>query len=223
MKHIITHMKLLVIIATHKMNYRLRGNIIKLDFLLREEGHIVDYAGISSVDDFAIYEDIIQFKYKEVNPKYQLTKVCNFIEKNKATFVYDWFIKFRPEIHLVKLFDFNTLNPMCINARVRMYTGPKSIPYGMSIELPTILSETESFVEMDDQIYIFHKNLIDAGGFSQIEAYNNILHIEHEPVHTAFWNERGIPFNIISINALFMRDPCVISFNSGHINYPLTQ
>jgi hypothetical protein len=145
-----------------------------------------------------------------------LTKVCNFIEKNNLE--YDWFIRFRPEICLVEPFDFESLCPMSINARARIYNGPRTIPYGMSIELASTFRETESDILIDDQIYIFHKNVIDKGGFSEIHKYNNIYTIENETVHTGFWNERGIPFNIVSINALFFRDANSMGFPSGHIN-----
>ena len=214
-------MKLLVIIVTNKLEIDLKRNVLRLDSILRSQGHAVEYAGICSVDEFANYEDIIKFKYKEINTKYQLTKLCNFIEKNNLE--YDWFIKFRPEVYLVEPIDFTNLCAISINARARKYTGPKSIQYGMSVELPTILSETESLVEMDDQIFIFHKNLIDKGGFSGIETYNNIYTIENETVQTAFWNERGVSFNIIPINAFFVRNSYSIQYKSGHINYPLTQ
>ena len=209
-------MKLLVILATNKMAINLKRNIIRLDFLLRSEGYEVDYAGISSVDDFANYEDIIKFKYKEIDAKYQLTKVCNFIQK--YSLAYDWFIRFRTEMYLLNPIDFKNLCVMSINARARKYIGPKSIKYGMSIDLPSGFSETETFVEVDDQIYIFHKNVIDKGGFSGIELYDNKITIENETVHTEFWNLRGISFNIIPINALFMRDTSWIGYQSGNLN-----
>ena len=209
-------MKLLVILATNKMAINLKRNIIRLDFLLRSEGHEVDYAGISSVDDFANYEDIIKFKYKEIDTKYQLTKVCNFIQKYSLD--YDWFIRFRTEMYLLNPIDFKNLCVMSINSRARKYIGPKSIKYGMSIDLPSGFSETETFVEVDDQIYIFHKNVIDKGGFSGIELYDNKITIENETVHTEFWNLRGISFNIVPINALFMRDTSWIGYQSGNIN-----
>jgi hypothetical protein len=211
-------MKILVIIVTNRMDINLKRNVIRLDFLLREQGHSVEYAGISSVDDFYIYEDIINFKYKEVNTKYQLTKLCNFIEKHKDTLAYDWFIKFRPELYLVEPIHFTNLCTMSINARARKYTGPKRIEYALSVELPTTLSEIESLVEMDDQIFIFHKNLIHKGGFSGIETYNNIYTIENETVQTDFWNKIGVSFNIIPINALFIRDISWIGYQSGNIN-----
>jgi hypothetical protein len=209
-------MKLLVILATNKMAINLKRNIIRLDFLLRSEGHEVDYAGISSIDDFANYEDIIKFKYKEIDTKYQLTKVCNFIQK--YSLAYDWFIRFRTEMYLLNPIDFKNLCVMSINSRARKYIGPKSIKYGMSIDLPSGFSESETFVEVDDQIYIFHKNVIDKGGFSGIELYDNKITIENETVHTEFWNLRGISFNIVPINALFMRDTSWIGYQSGNLN-----
>ena len=208
-------MKLLVILATNKMVINLKRNIIRLDFLLRSQGHEVDYAGISSTDDFANYEDIIRFKYKEIDNKYQLTKVCNFIQKYSLD--YDWFIRFRLEMFLLEPIDFTRLCPMSINARARKYSGPKHIQYGMSIELQSSFSEEESLVEMDDQIYIFHTNTINKGAFLDIDKYNNKINIENETVHTEFWNLRGIPFNIIPINALFIRDSSWIGYQSGSI------
>lgn len=209
-------MKLLVIIVTNIMDINLKTNIIRLDFLLREQGHSVDYAGISSCDDFANYEDIINFKYKEISPKYQLTKMCNFIQKYNLS--YDWFIRFRPEMFLLEPFKLEGLCKISINARARKYIGPKRIRYGMSVELPATFNEIESLVEVDDQIYIFHKNVINNGGFSDIESYNNKIAIENETIHTEFWNLRRIPFNIIGINALFIRNPCWIGYQSGNLN-----
>ena len=148
--------------------------------------------------------------------KADMQKDHNFVQKYQLQ--YDWFIRFRTEMFLLSPIDFNGLCPMSINARARKYVGPKRIQYGMSIELPSTFSEEESFVEVDDQIYIFHKNVIDKGGFSGIESYNNKITIENETVHTEFWNLRGIPFNIIPINALFMRDPSWIGYQSGNLN-----
>ena len=121
-------------------------------------------------------------------------------------------------MYLLNPIDFKNLCVMSINARARKYICPKSIKYGMSIDLPSGFSETETFVEVDDQIYIFHKNVIDKGGFSGIELYDNKITIENETVHTEFWNLRGISFNIIPINALFMRDTSWIGYQSGNLN-----
>jgi hypothetical protein len=121
-------------------------------------------------------------------------------------------------MYLLNPIDFKNLCPMSINARARKYIGPKRIQYGMSIELPATFSEEETLVELDDQIYIFHKNVIDKGAFLGIESYNNKITIENETVHAEFWNLRGISFNIIPINALFIRHPCWIGYQSGNLN-----
>ena len=57
---------------------------------------LIDYACISSSDNFSNLDKILSLKYKEIDSKKQLSKVCNFITKFKNELDYDWFIKLRP-------------------------------------------------------------------------------------------------------------------------------
>ena len=49
----------------------------------------VEYCGISYQDEFHNYESIISFKYKIINTKRQLSKICDFITDYKAELYYD--------------------------------------------------------------------------------------------------------------------------------------
>jgi hypothetical protein len=57
-------------------------------------------------------------------------------------------------------------------------------------------SEKERQIELDDQMYIFHNNIIKQGTFNVINQYR----IENETTHDHYWNARGIHKNIIGIN-----------------------
>jgi hypothetical protein len=92
------YMRILVIISSFEMYKELRENIIILNNYMKKLFYTVHYAGISSSDDFKNYEDIIEFKFKMINPKKQLTKICHFIKENREQLNYDWYVKIRPEI-----------------------------------------------------------------------------------------------------------------------------
>ncbi len=114
-------MRILVIISSNEFLQckELRENIIILRNYMKDLPYRVDYAGISSKDDFENYEDIIEFKFKMINPKKQLSKMCDFIKENRGQLNYDWYIKIRPEIMLMEQIPFDTLMSNSINARAR--------------------------------------------------------------------------------------------------------
>jgi len=216
-------MKLLVIISNHKLHESLKSHISIFNDYMKD--HQVDYAGISCEDDFSNYEDIIKFKYKVINPKKQLTKMCEFIQEYKDKLDYDWYIKTRPEIKLLEQINFDLLVPNSINARARIYNGPKNIPYGSSvggegvweIVRPNSYSEYEHDVVIDDAIYIFDKNVIKNGGFiKNYIALDNI--VEAEWCHTRQWKGRNINLNIIGINLLFYKSDEFYSYSGDIIN-----
>jgi hypothetical protein len=63
-------MKILVIIIALKLHYELRPNIIQLREIMNSIKNVsVDYACISSMNDFNNYSDIIYFKYTMISPK----------------------------------------------------------------------------------------------------------------------------------------------------------
>jgi len=199
-------MKLLVVICAHEFNVKNCENIkILNDFMQGLINTKVDYCGISNIDDFHNYESIIQFKYKLVNTKRQFGKLCDFITDNKSELDYDWYIKFRPDVKLLTMFDFDTLSDKAINARARVYRGPKKIKYGMSINGQGcwinigdyFYDETEKNVILDDMMFIFHHNIIKLGAFDKIT---------HESFEYAEWKltslyiQRNIELNVIGIH-----------------------
>jgi hypothetical protein len=198
--------------------------------------HIVEYAGISSINDFINYEHIIKFKYKIVSEKLQLSKLADFISYFRNELNYYWFIKIRPEIHLLESIQFNKLCDKSINARMRNYTGPKKIPYGGSVngigyleysgDMAYKYNINENDINMDDQIFIFSINVINMGAFSIIDRdmentiYKECMNKEHEPFHTRIFNKRNIPINPIGINLYFTYNGISKAYSS-HINMSL--
>ena len=124
--------------------------------------YLIDYACISSTDNFTNLDKLLNLKYKEIDSKKQLSKVCNFITKFKDELDYDWFIKIRPEVQIFSRIDFESLPRNTISARVREYLGPKKIMYGNSTSGPgwnqsindCKFSEKEEIIILDDQIII---------------------------------------------------------------------
>ena len=203
-------MKLLIIISSHKFDKAWINNIIILNDYMKNLNIEVDYSGISCDDDFHNYESIISFKYKTINNKYQFSKICDFITDNKSELNYDWYMKFRPDLKLLENINFDLLCENAINARARVYFGPKKIKFGMSIHLPECYyDDNEHNIILDDQLYIFHKNVVEKGAFDKIEA-GSIRGwwgtIENEWVHSIVFESRNIPINIIGINLEFTRD-----------------
>ena len=203
---------ILFIICSNEMDSFFIPNMQKLnDFIQRLSlEYDVNIACISSVDDFENYESIIVFKYKVINSKRQMGKMCDFISDNKEKMTYDWYVKVRLEIELLSDIDFTTLCPFSINCRARYYTGPKKIKYGCSVggiggwskHKVTQYSEMVSEIIADDQIYIFHKNVINMGGFTYLSKEHEIT-ANHEWDHTEMWKSRNININVVGIHAGF--------------------
>ena len=124
---------LLIIICSHELNNIWIDNIKILDNYMKLQNINVDYCGISNQDDFDNYKDIINFKYKIINNNQQFSKICDFITDYKSELNYDWYMKIRPDIKLLENINFNVLSENAINARARVYYGPKQIKYGMSV------------------------------------------------------------------------------------------
>ena len=202
-------MSILVIVSSFEMYKELRENIIILDNYMKKLSYTVEYAGISSRDDFKNYEDIIEFKFKMINPKKQLSKICDFIKENKGQLNYDWYIKIRPEIMLMEQIPFNMLMKNSINARARQYSGPKKIINAMSVGgegcwnhvKPSIYNPTEINIELDDQIYIYDNNCIKMGAFDNYSYKADVA--ENESIHDMFWKSKNINLNLIGIDVVF--------------------
>jgi hypothetical protein len=206
-------MKLLVILCSHEFNIKYSNNIkILHDYMSMLD---VEYCGISNQDDFGNYETIINFKYKIINPKYQLSKLCDFITDNKSELDYDWYFKIRPDVKLLENINFDILSDNAINARARVYNGPKHIKYGLStggigmwsnIRAVTY-SSNEYDIILDDQLFIFNKKIIDRGGFDKIGEISGWWgNSENEWGHTQIYNKRNIPLNVIGLYVEFTKN-----------------
>ncbi len=179
----------------------------------------VDYCGISNNDDFHNYESIIPFKYKIVNTKRQFSKICDFITDKKSELDYDWYMKIRPEVKLLEQINFDILSKNAVNARARIYHGPKKIKYGMSVNGEGIwknigdcyYSEHEHNISLDDMLFIFHKNILHMNAFEKLEPK---LMYENEGFQTNVYNIRKIPLNVIGIYLEFTKNNTF----SGDIN-----
>jgi hypothetical protein len=213
------------------MNSSNLENIKILHESLANDTDIVDYCGISNQNDFTNYESILKFKYKIVNTKYQLSKICEFITQYKHELDYDWYIKFRPDIKLLESINFGILSINAINARARVYRGPKRIKYGSSIGgngcyknvKDCIKDDIETNIVLDDQLFIFHHNIITQGGFSVFDPSNvkewfnvsgTYYMYEHEWAHSNCWKSRNISLNIIGLNVCFTK----VGAYSGDVN-----
>jgi hypothetical protein len=69
--------------------------------------------------------------------------------------------------------------------------------------------DNEYNIIVDDQLYIFHKNVLQKGAFDMVEP-NSIIgwwgSLENEWYHSKVFESRNIPINIIGINLEFTRD-----------------
>jgi hypothetical protein len=212
-------MKILVIICGHEFSPEHCNNIkILNEYLLQTQNTTVEYCGITNSNTFHSYEHILSFKYKIVDTSRQLSKICNFITANYGALDYDWFVKFRPDLKLLEPINFNALSDLAINARARVYNGPRKIKFGMSINGEGMwrhvgdckYDDVEHDIILDDQLFIFHTNVIAHGAFDKTESPNK----QDEWGHSNLWKERNIPLHVIGINLFITKYQC----SSGHIN-----
>jgi hypothetical protein len=212
-------MKLLIILSNHIFDEKWCDNIKVLNDFMKNNGMEIDYCGISNQNDFHIYETIIQFKYKIINTKQQLSKICDFITEYKSQLDYDWYMKIRPEIKLIDNIAFHMLSENAINARARVYNGPRKIMYGNSVNGEGCwknigdceYAESEYNIVLDDMLYIFNKNIVQKNAFEKILTP---ISPQHEWEHTRVFNERKIQLNVIGINVCFTKHNTF----SGNIN-----
>lgn len=219
-------MRILVIIISRDLNTSLRDNIQILKDSFGNE-HQVDYAGVLSQDDFKNYEDIITFKFKMLSPEQQESKLRDFIEAYRSELNYDWYVRIRPEVKLLEPLDFSKYMEKAMNARVRVYVGPKRIQYGCSVgdpngEWPALsfyrgsYSDVEGEIILDNTMYIFDNSLINSGFYSQTEPYPPEKQDEH--YFTRFLHTRNIHLNPVGINIIFTRANGGLQTKSGHVN-----
>lgn len=199
-------MKLLVIICSHECSLKWSSNIEILNDYMKTLGMDVEYCGISNQDDFSNYESIITFQYKIISTKRQFTKICDFISDKKAELDHDWYMKIRPDMKLLENINMEALSENAINARARVYNGPRNIKYGMSVNGPgkwgnigqCKYAEIERDIILDDNLFIFHRNTILLGAFEKIDPPLGVREVEW--TQTKVFTDRNIPLHVIGIN-----------------------
>jgi len=211
--------KILFVLTGLIMDDRYLVNIQILNHYIQELRlqYVVDIACMSGRDDFENFDEILQFKYKVITPKKQLDKICDFV--SECTESYDWYVKIRAEVKLLEQLDFSSFCKNSINARARVYNGPLSVKYGSAVGGQGYLGYVHAIhyspelkeIVLDDMLHIFHRNVVEKGGFMPItdeergrqEWYVGSLWNQHEWFHTAVWKSRGIPFQLVSLNVDF--------------------
>jgi hypothetical protein len=230
---------ILIILVNHTMDTEYVDSMKELSKYIAHLSikYTVDLAGISSEDNFSNYDGIIDFKYKYISPKGQLSKLCDFITEHKAHLKYDWFIKMRPGVQVL---DYNTINfdalpKNAVSARARCYRGPhknkKSCSVGgegpFKIFLYNCINNEGPHKNkphsspgfpakdtlLDDTVYIFHRNVIDKGGFAPTEGTDK----ENEFYHTNIWKSRNIELNVIGLDIKFRSNKYPDTIYSGNI------
>jgi len=205
---------ILLILASNELNPEFIPQIQELAKYVEHlsKKYTVDVACISSKNDFENYSKYLKFKYTHINADKQMSKVCSFISENKSTLNYDWYVKTRPEIVFAdfETIDYGTLPNDSISARARIYLGPYKNDYLCSvggkgdyehIKGCFYRNKLETVV-LDDIVYIFHKNIINQGGFAKLHSDGEK---EDEYFHSSTWSSRNIKLNPIGINVTLNR------------------
>jgi len=225
--------KILFMLTGAMMDTRYVVNIHILNDYIKKLStrYIVDVACISGKDDFEVFEDILPFKYKVINTRKQLDKICDFV--SSCTESYDWYVKIRAEVKLLEQLDFDSFCPNSINARARVYNGPLQIKHGAAVGGDGYLDYVHAFhyspelkeIILDEMLFIFHRNLVEKGKFAPItdeERDTKEWYIgspgQHEWFHTGVWKHRQIPFNLTSLYVDFTHSGrhCI----SANLNLP---
>ena len=192
--------------------------------MLEKDGGLeIDYACISSQDDFANISDSLPLKFTFVCDKLQLSKLCDFLSNTHDALGYDWYVKTRPEIILYEPIKFDSLKPNCINARIRHYKGPDRIVNGSSVggeggwdDTCGSVHQTDlEYIILDDQFYIFDRSVISNGGFAPIDE--TLTGAQSETFHSNIWKSRKIDLHPIGIHLEFRRENGFSAF-SGPVN-----
>jgi len=201
-------MNVLVILCSHTFDPKWRDNIKRLGECFVG----AHFCGISNEDDFKNYEDLIEFRYKQINTKGQWSKVCDFITDHRHELNYDWFVKIRPDIKLLEPVPWGKLSIEAVNARARVYNGPAHIRYGMSINGEgkwknvgdCEKSMYENGIVLDDQFFFFHREMVERNVFDKVKPEPS----ENEWVMTACLTNRGAKLHVVGIHAELSKYQC---------------
>ena len=214
---------ILIILSTNEMYPEFKPQIETLrkyiDHLSKT--YRVDLAGISSKDDFSNYADALDFKYKYINNKLQMSKICDFVSENRDTLKYDWYLRTRPDEEMMDFntIDFQTLPKDAVSGRAREYSGPFKGKYSCSVGGEGSFSmvkecrfnEIQTNLILGSDVYVFHKTVIDSGGFSKLTQEEENWGPDGNRLRQDEWffshilTSRGIKLNIIGINTRFTR------------------
>jgi len=145
--------------------------------------------------------------------------VCSFLISLEEK--YDWYVKIRPEVELNRCVTFDNLSKDAINARCRAYTGSKRIPFGASLGgvwqgayADSIKYHPEhEHIILDDQMYIFHRNVFEQGMCSPPVEQGQC----NEWCHAVHWVKNGIKVNPVGFELNFHHLTVGMS-HSTHIN-----
>lgn len=161
-------MKILIMIISHNIDRDNLKNIYDKIINPLKEDDIEIHLSTCISGDRNVILDKVDYNFKHSG--HQLSKVCyivNHLEKD-----YDYYIKIRPEITLFTTIDkkfLMNLSKNQINSRCRSYEGPSiNLKHGFSCQKSCVRSsdliynKTNTIICPDDQLYIFHKNIIDA-------------------------------------------------------------
>ena len=135
---------------------------------------------------------------------------------------YEWYFRTRPEEELLDFdcINFDSLPKDAVSARAREYIGPFTGKYSCSVggegkfkDVKTCFYKPElEKIILDDSTYIFHKTLIENGGFAKITEGENEQgrkatgkDKEDEWFFNSIMVSRNIKKNIIGINLKFTR------------------
>ena len=225
----------LIILSSDEMRDKFKPQVETLKKYIEHlsKTYTVDIAGISSKDDFSNYSDLLDFKYKYINPKLQMAKMCDFISDNKDTLNYDWFLRTRPGEELLDFdcINFESLPKDAVSARARVYAGPFTGNYSCSVGGEGNYKDTKAClykptleqIVLNNDVYILHKTAIDNGAFSKLtndeenwgEEANRNSQNEWFFSHTL--TSRRIKLNILGINLRHTQKSIGRTIYSGNI------
>lgn len=224
-------MKVLICIISHTdndINSCLNVLQNKIITPLQKDNYIIKI-GLCTTNKNNYCSKLIDYNFN-YNLNGQLSKICHLI--NNIDEIFDYYIKIRPEVILHTEINHNFLESLSknkINSRVRQYSGPPiNIKNGISCQHPSnhhIQLNELVIINPDDQMYIFHKNCLDAFSIinnnTYIEYCNNLINlqkkywiddwmydinywykntIEREGHHKFIWYYRGFEINPIGLN-----------------------
>jgi len=194
-------MKLLILVCGYELSPDNEESIRSLKYL--QDLYAVDIATLTTLRPTLNGS----YKYTFVHPGKQFAKVSAFFQAH-PDLSYDWYLKVRPDVQILEPIFLEAYPEDSINARARVYTGPRCIPYGMSINGPGAWKDfegarfydtSEHDVILDDQLFFFHSSVLAKQPFEpgDVEPEDGW---ENEWFHTRVWASKEIPLNVVGLS-----------------------